>query len=201
MHLNPKKEVKCVHLCLQIFTGGGKTKKKRKEGSVHIFKSSRRVPWIKYLGRRSLDLPVLAESSGSHWFLTRQLGRHYSKMHYSHQVPSDTLLPTFTGHCVCVYTCMCGWCLYPLWWTQLKVFLLHSPPNRISNLRPVDHWNLKCWQDSSNTHTYTRVSIMCDLQSHTELVADQTQIMIRSWEAAYQYSSTWDSDNDRLRAS
>lgn len=114
----------------------------RKEGSALIFKSSRCVPRIKYLGRRSLDLHVLAETPGSHWFLTTQLGRHYNKMHYSQlHIPSDTLvrltLPPANLHWP---LCMC--CVYPLRWSQLKVFL-HSLPGRL--LPGLLTSESKCW--------------------------------------------------------
>lgn len=53
----------------------------RKEpGSTLIFNSLRCFHSIKYLGRRSLDLYVLAESLGSHWFLTRQLGHQQNAL-------------------------------------------------------------------------------------------------------------------------
>lgn len=57
--VNPgKKGAACVFV-------SARARGRRKEGSVLIFKSSRRVPRIKYLGRRSLDLLVLAETPGS----------------------------------------------------------------------------------------------------------------------------------------
>lgn len=45
-----------------------------------IFKSQRGFPLIKYWSRWSLDLYGLGESLCSHWFLTRQIGQHYSKV-------------------------------------------------------------------------------------------------------------------------
>lgn len=104
--VNPKKNVKYVYLCPQIFMAG------KKESNTLIFRSSRRVLWIKYLGRRSLDLLVLSESPGSHWFLTRQLGHHYNKMHYSQpHLPSDTLanliLPYYQLLLATVHVCVC----------------------------------------------------------------------------------------------
>lgn len=73
--VTPKKRWTCGFVSAQHTQG------RRKEGSAVIFKSSWRAPRMKYLSRRSLDLPMLAKH-GSHWFLTKQLGHHYNKMHY-----------------------------------------------------------------------------------------------------------------------
>lgn len=147
---------------------------RKKEGSVLSFKSSRHIPRMKYLGSRSLDLPVLAETPGTHWFLTRQLGRHYNKMHYSQpHISSDThtrLTPSpptqpslATVHvrmCVCLF-------VYSPRWTQPKT--LHFFPGSILRLHrcgPVKLMLIKCWQDIillafSQTHTQTHTHFLC----------------------------------------
>lgn len=129
------KNLKCVYLCPQTLLAG--------EKSALLFKSSRRVLRIKYLGRRSLDRPVL-ETPGSHWFLTRQLGHQYNKMHYSQpHIPSDTLpslTPPTTTINLCWLLCMCA-----LQRTQRKVsVLLYISGIHLSGLLTPQN----CWQDS-----------------------------------------------------
>lgn len=187
--VNPKKWVQCVYLCPRALVAG------EKRAVRSSFKSSRRVSRIKYLGRRSLDLHVLAETPGSHWFLTRQLGHHYNKMHYSQpHVPSDTLasltplLSAFIGHCarVCVSTEMD---------TTQGLPSTFSPRQDSTS---QDRWPAKLLARFSNlafsqTHAH---HYMCEPHSYTRLEADQRQAA-----AIHQYSSTWDRDKDRLRAS
>lgn len=121
--VNQKKKM-CV--CLSV-----NTRSWREERGMLISKSSGCVPRIKYLGRRSLDLHALAQTPGSHWFLTTHLGHYYNKMHYS-QLHSSTPPPANLHWPLC----MC--CAYPLRWSQVKVFF-HSLPGRLLT-RTVDQW-------------------------------------------------------------
>lgn len=124
-------EEKDVCVFLSTCARGG-----RKEASLLISKSSGCVPRIKYLGRRSLDLHALAETPGSHWFLTTHLGHYYNKMHYSQlHIPSDTLFSLMPPPANLHWPlCICG--VYPLTWSQVKVFF-HSFPGRLLT-RTVD---------------------------------------------------------------
>lgn len=117
-----------------------------KRWHVLSFKSSRRVFRMKNLGRRRLDLRVLAETPGSHWFLTRQLGRCYNKMHYNQpHVSSDTLtslsLPRsslLAGLCVCVH-----WDGH----SSRPSYVLFQKESYLLGLLTSE--TCKCWQDIS----------------------------------------------------